>query len=35
MDAGEALMTPKAPRDAVQGEQDLLGLPTLVVEKLL
>jgi hypothetical protein len=35
VDPGQVLVAPEAARDAVQGEEDLLGLPALVVEELL
>jgi hypothetical protein len=35
MDAGQVFVTPKTARDAIQGEEDLLPLPALVVEELL
>ncbi len=35
MDPGQRLLPPETARDAVQGEEDLVGLPILRVEQLL
>jgi hypothetical protein len=35
MDASQVFVTPETARDAIQGEEDLVGLPALVVEELL